>query len=107
MSPTTGSRWRRAASTRCRRASRSMRRPEPGAAIVVLGAAGAALGRRVRDLLPGATLHGPRKVAGDWDEAYDRVVPHLAELFTGGRPIVGLCASGILIRALAPLIDDK
>jgi cobalt-precorrin 5A hydrolase/precorrin-3B C17-methyltransferase len=83
-------------------------RPLPrGAAIVVLGASGAALGRRVCDLLPGARLHGPRGVAGQWDEAFDRVVPHLRDLFTAGRPIVGLCASGILIRALAPLIDDK
>src|SRR5207253_4847606 len=30
-----------------------------------------------------------------------------AELFAAGRPIVGLCASGILIRAIAPLLDDK
>jgi len=78
-----------------------------GAAIVVLGASGAALGRRARDLLPGAELHGPRTVEGDWDHAYDRAVPHLAALFAAGRPIVGLCASGILVRALAPLVDDK
>jgi cobalt-precorrin 5A hydrolase/precorrin-3B C17-methyltransferase len=77
------------------------------AAIVVLGPSGAALGRRARDLLPGATLHGPRAAPGEWDETYDRVVPHLRDLFAAGRPIVGLCASGILIRALAPLIDDK
>jgi cobalt-precorrin 5A hydrolase/precorrin-3B C17-methyltransferase len=73
----------------------------------VLGASGAELGARVRDLLPGATLHGPRHMPGGWDAAYDRVVPHLRELFAAGRPIVGLCASGILIRALAPLVDDK
>ncbi|HWD57687.1 MAG TPA: precorrin-3B C(17)-methyltransferase [Stellaceae bacterium] len=78
-----------------------------GVAVVVLGASGAELGARVRDLLPGATLHGPRHMPGDWDAAYDRVVPHLRELFAAGRPIVGLCASGILIRALAPLVDDK
>jgi cobalt-precorrin 5A hydrolase / precorrin-3B C17-methyltransferase len=77
------------------------------AAIVVLGPSGAALGRQVRELLPGARLHGPHAVPGEWDEVYDRLVPHLRELFTAGRPIVGLCASGILIRALAPLIDDK
>jgi cobalt-precorrin 5A hydrolase/precorrin-3B C17-methyltransferase len=83
-------------------------RPLPeGAAIVVLGASGAALGRRVSALLPGAQLHGPRAIAGDCDETYDRLVPHLRTLFAAGRPIVGLCASGILIRALAPLIDDK
>src|SRR4051794_2080596 len=78
-----------------------------GAAVIVLGASGAVLGRRVRDLLPGARLHAPRGLAGDWDEIYDRAVPHIAELFATGRPIVGLCASGILIRAVAPLIQDK
>ena len=83
-------------------------RPLPeGAAIVVLGPSGEPLGRRVRDLLPGARLHGPLAVPGEWDEAYDRVVPYLRDLFAAGRPIVGLCASGILIRALAPLVDDK
>src|SRR5262249_24046790 len=38
---------------------------------------------------------------------YDRAVPHLARLFAEGRPIVGVCAAGILIRAVAPLLDDK
>jgi cobalt-precorrin 5A hydrolase / precorrin-3B C17-methyltransferase len=79
----------------------------PAAAVVVLGPGGAALGRRVRDLLPGARLFGPGTYPGPWDETYDRVVPLLGELFAAGRPIVGLCASGILIRAVAPLIDDK
>jgi cobalt-precorrin 5A hydrolase/precorrin-3B C17-methyltransferase len=79
----------------------------PRAAVVVLGASGAALGRRVRDLLPSAELHGPRATSADWDIAYDRVVPHLQALFTAGRPVVGLCASGILIRAVAPMLDDK
>ncbi|HTW51613.1 MAG TPA: precorrin-3B C(17)-methyltransferase [Stellaceae bacterium] len=80
----------------------------PGrAAVVALGPSGAALGRRVCDLLPGARLHGPRSAAGEWDEAYDRVAPHLRDLFAAGRPVVGLCASGIMIRALAPLVDDK
>jgi cobalt-precorrin 5A hydrolase/precorrin-3B C17-methyltransferase len=77
-----------------------------GAAIIVLGPSAAALGRRARDLLPGARLHGPRGTA-DCDETYDRVVPALRELFAAGRPIIGLCASGILVRALAPLLDDK
>ncbi len=77
------------------------------AAVVVLGPGGAALGRRLCEMLPGARLYGPRGKPGDYDEAYDRVVPLFAELFAAGRPIVGLCASGILIRALAPLIDDK
>jgi len=76
-------------------------------AVVVLGPGGAALGRRVCAALPGARLYGPRGRPGDWDETYDRLAPLLATLFTAGRPIVGLCASGILVRTLAPLIDDK
>src|SRR5712691_453260 len=87
---------------------RRMRAALPtGAAVIVLGPGGAALGRRVCAVLPGAQLFGPRAQEGDWDEAYDRVVPLLAELFAAGRPIVGLCASAILIRAVASLIDDK
>ena len=78
-----------------------------GAAIIVLGPSAAALGRRVCAVLPGARLYGPRARPGDWDESYDRLVPLVAELFLAGRPIVGLCAAGILIRALAPLLDDK
>jgi len=78
-----------------------------GAAVVVLGPSGAMLGRRACAVLPGACLYGPRASPLDWDEAYDRVVPLLADLFAAGRPIVGLCASGILIRALAPLVGDK
>jgi cobalt-precorrin 5A hydrolase/precorrin-3B C17-methyltransferase len=78
-----------------------------GAAIIVLGPSGTEVGRKVRDLLPGARLYGPGASPGDWDETYDRVVPQIAELFAAGRPIVGLCASGILIRAIGPLLDDK
>jgi cobalt-precorrin 5A hydrolase / precorrin-3B C17-methyltransferase len=79
-----------------------------GAAIVVLGPSGMSLGRRVRDLLPGAQLYGPRdRGLADGEQSYDGVVSLLAELFAAGRPIVGLCASGILIRALAPLVADK
>src|SRR5204863_8656392 len=76
-------------------------------AILVLGPSGAALGRKVRDLLPAARLHGLRRHPGEWDESYDRLVPHIAALFAAGTPIIGLCASGILIRAIGPLLDDK
>src|SRR6266481_2789416 len=76
-------------------------------AVVVLGPGGAALGRRLRTALPGAQLHGPRAHPGDWDESYDRAALHIARLFEAGRPIVGLCASGILIRSVAPLLAAK
>jgi cobalt-precorrin 5A hydrolase/precorrin-3B C17-methyltransferase len=80
-------------------------------AIIVLGPGGAALGRRLRTALPGARLHGPRAHPGDrpdnWDEIYDRASLHFARLFEAGQPIIGLCASGILIRSVAPLLAAK
>ncbi len=76
-------------------------------AIVVLGPSAAALGRRLQRALPDARLHGPRARAGDWDIAFDRAAAHIAELFAAGRPVVGLCASGILVRAVAPLLAAK
>ena len=76
-------------------------------AILVLGPAGAALGRRLQAALPGSRLHGPRARPGDWDESYDRASVHIAGLFAAGHPIVGLCAGGILIRSVAPLLAVK
>ena len=76
-------------------------------AVVVLGPGGAALGRRLRTALAGARLHGPRAHPGDWDESYDRVSTHIGALFDAGRPIIGVCASGILIRSVAPFLVAK
>src|SRR5256714_10330656 len=76
-------------------------------AVVVLGPGGAALGRRLRTALAGARLHGPRAHPSDWDESYDRVSTHIGRLFEAGRPIIGICASGILIRSVAPFLAAK
>ena len=38
---------------------------------------------------------------------FDDTVGHLQALFQAGRPIIGICAAGVLIRALAPLLRDK
>src|SRR6516165_2114086 len=76
-------------------------------AIIALGPAGAPLGRRLQAALPGSRLHGPCAHPADWDESYERASLHIAGLFEAGRPILGLCASGILIRAVAPLLAAK
>jgi cobalt-precorrin 5A hydrolase / precorrin-3B C17-methyltransferase len=76
-------------------------------AIVALGRSTAPLGRRLRSTLQGSELHGPRADPADWDVRFDRAVPHIAQLFAAGRPLIGLCASGILIRAIAPLLAAK
>lgn len=61
--------------------------------------------RAVADLL-GAPLHARAgRAAGD--VAFDDAAEHLRALFAAGVPIVGVCAAGILVRALAPLLGDK
>ena len=78
-----------------------------GAAIIVLGPSGADIAGRARSLLPMARIHGPRRHRGIWDETYEQAIPHIEALFAAGTPIVGICASGILIRAIAPFLADK
>jgi cobalt-precorrin 5A hydrolase/precorrin-3B C17-methyltransferase len=78
-----------------------------GAAIVIFGPSALPLARRIRTLLPRARLHAPGARVGDADTFFDAATPHLAALFAAGTPIIGLCAAGILIRSVAPLLFDK
>jgi len=71
-------------------------------ALVCLTADGAALARRI----PGE-LHGLAGRVSDADITFDDATAHVAALFAAGRAIVGFCAAGILIRAVAPLLADK
>jgi len=73
--------------------------------IVILGVSALPLARKLKAEL-GGEIHGPNCVAGP-DTAYAKAAIHLQELFKSGRPVIGICASGILIRALAPLLADK
>ena len=52
-------------------------------------------------------MHGPQAREGSWDEAYEAATAHIAGLFAAGRPIVGICAAGILIRSIAPQLASK
>lgn len=36
-----------------------------------------------------------------------RATDTIAQLFAAGRPVIGICAAGILIRAVAPQLSDK
>ncbi len=78
---------------------------------VALTSEGLALARRMAEALGEGEAHAlasrlpeppPSEIL-----VFESAGAHLRELFQAGRPIVGLCASGILIRALAPLLDDK
>ncbi|HYM03050.1 MAG TPA: precorrin-3B C(17)-methyltransferase [Stellaceae bacterium] len=74
-------------------------------AVIVLGPSALDTARRVAASL-GARTHGPESCVAT-DVHYGDLGNHLRALFRAGTPIVGICASGILIRLLAPLLADK
>ena len=76
-------------------------------AIVAMTEAGARLARRLQAALPAARVHGLAHRVSDCDAAFDDVGPALRRLFSDGTAIVGICASGVLIRCLAPCLSDK
>ncbi|MGH6947421.1 MAG: cobalt-precorrin 5A hydrolase, partial [Kiloniellales bacterium] len=75
--------------------------------IVALTARGGALAQRIAAALPGAQVHGREGRVEGAGVTFDETTAHLQALFAQGRPIVGLCAAGILVRALAPLLAGK
>ena len=76
-------------------------------AIVVLTEGGLATARRIEAALPGARIHGYAARIPDADIRFDEVGVELRRLWGAGVDIVGVCAAGILIRALAPVLADK
>lgn len=73
--------------------------------IFILGASALPLARQLKDAL-GGEIHGPSCVSGP-DRSYEKATSALQSLFRDGRTIVALCASGIVVRALAPVLEDK
>ncbi|WP_429499991.1 precorrin-3B C(17)-methyltransferase [Robbsia andropogonis] len=84
-------------------------------AIIVLGTSALPAARRILDTLPGATLHVLRKRFDlqDIGEIGARAIPidnlgaHLRHCYTNGTPLIALCAAGIVIRCLAPVIGTS
>ena len=74
---------------------------------VVLTKGGLDLARRLAETLPGAEVHGLAGRADGAEVTFEAAAAHLRELFRAGRPILGVCAAGVLVRALAPALADK
>ena len=77
------------------------------AALVVLGPGGLALAEHLKKALPVSEIHGLKGRADGADVIFTETMAHVTGLFRAGRPIIGVCATGILIRALAGLLADK
>src|SRR5699024_7004915 len=57
--------------------------------------------------LPGSRLYGLTGRVEDCDEGFTQTSELLRSLFAQGRPIIGICASGILVRTLGAMLNDK
>ncbi|MGF6552847.1 precorrin-3B C(17)-methyltransferase [Paraburkholderia youngii] len=87
-------------------------------AIVILGTGALATARRIQALYVERGAHAAVGVATacrvhalqgrvEADVSYSELGAHLRELYARGTPIVALCAAGIVIRCLAPLLSNK
>ena len=76
-------------------------------AILVLTEADLPLARRIATTLGEAEVHGLEGRVAGADVAFAETGTQLRRLFAAGRPIIGICAAGILIRTLGPMLSDK
>ncbi len=84
--------------------------PNGRAAVLVLSQGGLETGRRAAALLDAELLLQAGRVEAPADSpatAFSETAETLRALFLAGRPVVGVCAAGILVRCLAPLLADK
>jgi hypothetical protein len=74
--------------------------------ILCLSATGLPLATYIAGAVDG-DVHG---LAGRCDaapHAFENLLSHVAALYNAGRPVIGLCAAAILIRAVAPHLGRK
>ena len=74
--------------------------------VLAMSRSGEATARRVAEAL-GCDLHGRAERVERADAFFANALEHARDMFAAGVPVVGVCASGILIRAVAPLLADK
>ncbi|MBD2137015.1 precorrin-3B C(17)-methyltransferase [Anabaena sp. FACHB-1237] len=76
-------------------------------AIIILNQHSLNIGRKITDILPNSQLYGLNNRTENVDITFTNFGETVRELFISGTPIIGICAAGILIRTLAPLLTNK
>ncbi|PIF50963.1 cobalt-precorrin 5A hydrolase/precorrin-3B C17-methyltransferase [Pseudomonas sp. 29] len=76
-------------------------------AIVILGQGSLATARRIQQVYPAAQIHGLAGRVEGADCTYQEFGSTLRALYQQDTPIIALCAAGIVIRTLAPLLLEK
>ncbi|WP_110951101.1 precorrin-3B C(17)-methyltransferase [Pseudomonas bohemica] len=76
-------------------------------AIVILGKGALHTARRIQQLYPDALIHGLADRVEGADRSYTEFGATLRGLYQQDTPIIALCAAGIVIRTLAPVLLEK
>ncbi len=74
--------------------------------VLCLSRSGEPTAHRIAEAL-GAKVHGREGRVDRADAFFPDALEHARTLFAARTPIIGVCAAGILIRAVAPLLNDK
>ena len=76
-------------------------------AIIILGNGALATARRLQQLYPQALIHGLAERVTGADRTYHDFGTTLRQLYQQDTPIIALCAAGIVIRSLTPVLLEK
>ncbi|MEJ5019696.1 precorrin-3B C(17)-methyltransferase [Ochrobactrum vermis] len=76
-------------------------------AILVLGEAAVPTAQRIATTLERAEIFGLQNRVASLDNTFVHFGNAVRSLYEEGRPVIALCAAGIVIRALAPLLQNK
>jgi len=76
-------------------------------AIVILGNGSLATAQRIQALYPASLIYGLAARVDGVDRTYRDFGETLRQLYQQDTPIIALCAAGIVIRTLAPLLLEK
>jgi cobalt-precorrin 5A hydrolase / precorrin-3B C17-methyltransferase len=78
-------------------------------AVIVLNQQGVTIARQIKETLPDVVTYGlaDRVDLSDVDLIYNSFGETIRSLFCSGFTIVAVCASGIVIRSVAELLNDK
>ena len=76
-------------------------------AIVILGQNSLPIAKKISAHFPRSQIYGLIDRTNDTDINFSNFGETLRELFATETPIIAICAAGIIIRTLAPLLSDK
>ena len=76
-------------------------------AIIILGQNSQQIAKKISAHFPGSQIYGLIDRTSNTDINFSNFGETLRELFATETPIISICAAGIIIRTLAPLLSDK